>query len=66
MRVRAALAGLLLAGIAAPAAAGPPYLTDDPVPTDLAHWEIYAFTSAEGHAEELEDDVGVDLNYGAA
>ena len=23
--------------------AGPPYLTDDPAPTQTGHWEIYAF-----------------------
>ena len=32
-----------------PAMAGPPYITDDPVPTDTGHWEIYAFTAGEGH-----------------
>jgi hypothetical protein len=62
-RVRA-LAALALAGAAAPALAGPPYLTDDPVPTDTGHWEIYAFTAAEGRRSTLDADAGVDLNYG--
>src|SRR5205823_12253279 len=35
-----AFAVLVLAGVAAPAVAGPPYLTDDPVPPDTSHWEI--------------------------
>lgn len=66
MKLHRGLAALLLASVAAPAVAGPPYLTDDPVPTDLAHWEIYAFTSAEGRGSALDDDIGLDLNYGAA
>ena len=52
-------------GAAAPALAGPPYLTDDPVPTDTGHWEIYAFGSGEGRKSNLDADAGVDLNYGA-
>ena len=34
-----------LAGLTMPAVAGPPYLTDDPEPTDYKHFEIYAFTN---------------------
>lgn len=60
------LAALVLAGVAAPAIAGPPYLTDDPVPTDTGHWEIYAFTGGEGHRSTIDENVGIDLNYGAA
>ena len=63
MRLRA-LAALLLAGAASPALAGPPYLTDDPIPTDAGHWEIYAFTAVEGRKSTLDADAGVDLNYG--
>lgn len=33
----------LLAAALAPAWAGPPFLTDDPVPVDLHHWEFYLF-----------------------
>ena len=58
------LAALALAGEAAPALAGPPYLTDDPIPTDTGHWEIYAFTAAEGRGSSVDADAGVDLNYG--
>jgi hypothetical protein len=58
------VASLALAGAAAPACAGPPYLTDDPVPTDTGRWEIYAFAAGEGIASTLEGDVGLDLNYG--
>lgn len=56
----------VLAGfcITAPAVAGPPYLTDDPVPTDIGHWEIYAFTAVEGRRSDIDDESGFDLNYG--
>ncbi len=57
-------AALALLGAAAPALAGPPYLTDDPVPTDTGHWEIYAFGSGEGRKSTLDVDAGIDLNYG--
>jgi hypothetical protein len=57
-------AALVLGGAAAPAWAGPPYLTDDPVPTDTGHWEIYAFTAGEGRRSTLDEDAGFDLNYG--
>jgi hypothetical protein len=51
-------------GAAAPAFAGPPYLTDDPIPTDTGHWEIYAFSAGEGQRSSLDDESGFDLNYG--
>lgn len=56
---------LAFMGAAAPALAGPPYLTDDPVPTDTGHWEIYAFTAGEGRRSTLDQDAGFDLNHGA-
>lgn len=65
MRPTRALVALLFAAAGVPATAGPPYITDDPVPTDLAHWEIYAFTAGDGHARAFDDATGVDLNYGA-
>lgn len=49
---------------AAPAFAGPPYITDDPVPTDTGHWEIYAFTDGQGLHSDVDADAGLDLNYG--
>lgn len=63
MKLRA-IAALAL-GAAAPAVAGPPYITDDPTPTDTGHWEIYAFTAGDGHDSSFDADAGVDLNYGA-
>ena len=60
------LAALVLGGAAAPAFAGPPYLTNDPAPTDTGGWEIYAYTSGEGLHSNVDADAGVEFNYGAA
>lgn len=57
-------AALALLGAASPAFAGPPYLTDDPDPTDTGRWEIYTFTSGEELHSEVDDETGFDLNYG--
>jgi hypothetical protein len=51
---------------AAPAWAGPPYVTDDPEPTDLGHWEIYAYTQATRVGSEALGEQGLDINYGGA
>jgi hypothetical protein len=49
------------------ACAGPPFLTDDPEPTDTGHWEIYAPTfEAAGRPPEFEGSAGAEFNYGAA
>lgn len=49
------------------AQAGPPFLTDDPEPTDTGHWEIYApvFEDA-GLGSVYGGSIGAELNYGAA
>jgi hypothetical protein len=60
---RSSIAAFALA-CAAPAFAGPPYVTDDPAPTDTGHWEIYAFATGEGRHSTLDADAGFDLNYG--
>jgi hypothetical protein len=52
--------------VAAPAIAGPPYLTDDPVPTDPGHWEIYNYIGGAKGPGGLDGETGVDLNYGPA
>lgn len=47
--------------------AGPPFMTDDPEPTDTSHWEVYSpLVEAEGRGADFEGSVGVELNYGAA
>lgn len=64
----AVAAAVLLAAVALPtrALAGPPFLTDDPEPTDTGHWEIYApLADAAGLAHNYEGSFGVELNYGA-
>lgn len=57
-------AALIAMSAAGPVFAGPPYLTDDPIPTDTGHWEIYAFSAGEGQRSSLDDERGFDLNYG--
>jgi hypothetical protein len=32
-------------GLVSPAMAGPPYVSDDPEPTDYRHFEIYTFSN---------------------
>jgi hypothetical protein len=51
--------------IAVPAAAGPPYLTDDPEPTDPGHWEIYNYVIGL-NGPGLAGEAGFDINYGGA
>jgi hypothetical protein len=52
---------------AAPSLAGPPFLTDDPVPVDLHHWEAYIFSTwdATGGATDV-GGPAVEFNLGAA
>jgi hypothetical protein len=59
----AVMAGL---GVAGQAKAGPPYLSDDPEPTDVGHWEIYNFAIGAGASKDLSGEAGFDINYGAA
>ena len=64
---RAASASLFLAAIATSAAAGPPFLTDDPVPTDTGHWEIYGpKIDGAGRGAEFDGSAGIEVNYGPA
>ena len=58
------LAVLVLAP--APAFAGPPYVTDDPEPTDLGRYEIYAFAGGSAAQGGSGGAGGIDFNYGAA
>ena len=65
--VRSAIAGVAALLMSGAADAGPPFLTDDPEPTDTGHWEIYApLAEASGKGADYEGSVGVELNYGAA
>jgi len=57
------LAFLLISG---EAAAGPPYITDDPEPTELGHYENYAFWTGTNTRDGTAASAGLDLNYGGA
>jgi hypothetical protein len=50
----------------APAIAGPPYLSDDPEPTDYRHFEIYTFNSGVVTSSDTSGETGIDFNYGGA
>jgi hypothetical protein len=58
-------AGFCLAAIVR-AAAGPPYMTDDPEPTDYQHFEIYTFTQGVSTRSDTGGQSGIDFNYGGA
>lgn len=59
-------AGLVLALIANQALAGPPYVSDDPEPTDYKHFEIYTFNNGTATRGDIGGETGIDFNYGAA
>jgi len=63
-----ALLGLLLtAALSLPARAGPPFATDDPVPVDRGHWEIYGFSGRTDTDDDRNGTLGgIEINYGAA
>ncbi|WP_426436958.1 transporter [Bradyrhizobium genosp. P] len=60
------VAAVLLALLARPASAGPPYVADDPEPTDTGHFEIYTFTNGTNMRAGTAGEAGIDFNYGAA
>ena len=47
--------------------AGPPFITDDPEPVDLGHWEVYAFSAgAIGPGDASGLGPALEVNYGVA
>jgi hypothetical protein len=60
------IAYVALLGLAQPALAGPPYLSDDPEPTDYKHYEIYTFSNGTATQDGRSGAMGIDFNYGAA
>jgi hypothetical protein len=56
----------LMLGSSLPVWAGPPYLSDDPEPTDYRHFEIYAFGQGTTTAAGTAGATGIDFNYGGA
>ncbi len=58
-------AGLLCASVVATTAfAGPPYVTDDPEPTDTGHFEIYTYGAGTNTVGGTDGEAGLDFNYG--
>ena len=64
--MRGSICGGLLALLAAPAVAGPPFISDDPEPTDYKPFEIYMFTLGLATRNGTAGQSGIDFNYGAA
>lgn len=64
--IRSGTAGCILTLLAQNAVAGPPYVSDDPEPTDYKHFEIYTFTNGTTTRDGTGGQSGVDFNYGAA
>jgi hypothetical protein len=64
---RARIVAVLGLAIAGQAAAGPPFLTDDPVPVEVHHWEAYLFWEGDA-APDVRQMSGpaVEFNWGAA
>src|SRR5258708_22734421 len=63
---RPKMIAVAMALMARPALAGPPYVSDDPDPTDYKHFEIYTFSSGTATRGDIGGASGVDFNYGAA
>jgi hypothetical protein len=59
-------AWLLAFSTVSPVFAGPPFLTDDPAPTDKGHYEIYLFGAGSTTHDGANGDIGIDFSYGAA
>lgn len=57
--------GVIIGVLSTSAIAGPPFLTDDPVPVEYKHWEFYIFSTLD-HAEDGTDvqAPAFELNYG--
>jgi hypothetical protein len=64
---RRCLAGWILLIVLGSAWAGPPFITDDPEPVDLEHWEVYTFSAgALGSNDASGLGPAMEVNYGAA
>src|ERR1700723_3297215 len=59
-------AGLGLVLLTQSAIAGPPYISDDPEPTDYQHFEIYTYNLGTAARNGSNGQSGIDFNYGAA
>jgi hypothetical protein len=57
--------GAIFAALSGTALAGPPYVSDDPEPTDYRHYEIYLFANSTRARDGTSGAAGIDFNYGA-
>lgn len=65
LRLFAVCSCCLLPAVRLPA--GPPFLTDDPVPVDYHHWEAYLFATGDRTvADNTTQGPAAELNYGVA
>lgn len=65
MNKRLVIAAVVVASLVGPAWAGPPYLTDDPQPTNTGHWEIYGpLVESAGTGSDFVGWSGAEVNYG--
>jgi hypothetical protein len=55
---------VLSVGVSRAADAGPPFITDDPEPTDTGHWEIYNYAQGVKVGSAVTGAGGFDINYG--
>jgi hypothetical protein len=61
-----AFCAALFSAFATAANAGPPYLSDDPEPTDYQHYEIYTYSNGTATRDGASGEAGIDFNYGGA
>jgi len=52
--------------VTGPVMAGPPYVTDDPEPTNTGGWEDYLYVTGTKTSGDIAGETGIELNYGAA
>lgn len=65
--LRALIVLLVIGATTARAVAGPPFLTDDPVPTEYQHYELYTFATLDKNAgvSTTTQAPAVEFNWGA-
>jgi hypothetical protein len=64
--VRLVYGGAFSVGMTTVALCGPPYLSDDPEPTDYQSFEIYTYTNGIATQGGASGESGIDFNYGGA
>jgi Putative MetA-pathway of phenol degradation len=62
---RACLLLVVVTPLAGVALAGPPYVSDDPAPTQFKQYEIYLFANGTSARDGTSGASGIDFNYGA-